>query len=114
MQVRQQTCDLINLMKWSLGKSFHYMFMEDDFVVCPGTIKTLVYAIKKVRRGPTREGGSSHLCNQLSKVDSFMGDVISEPQCKGVVDFFRQVSLNVIGRPRIWSPDGVRYGFRTE
>mmetsp|Transcript_8610 Transcript_8610/g.25858 ORF Transcript_8610/g.25858 Transcript_8610/m.25858 type:complete len:641 (+) Transcript_8610:373-2295(+) len=46
--VRQQTLDLITLMGLARGRGTLYMFLEDDFRVCPYTIRAVHYALAKL------------------------------------------------------------------
>ncbi|EIE24399.1 hypothetical protein COCSUDRAFT_61824 [Coccomyxa subellipsoidea C-169] len=52
LQVRQQTCDLITLLETATPQSFYYLFMEDDFRVCPYTVPTLQYIVRKLNAVP--------------------------------------------------------------
>jgi hypothetical protein len=45
--VRRQTRAVAALLQASKGLSSNYLFMEDDFVVCPHAIRTLEYIISK-------------------------------------------------------------------
>jgi len=46
-EVRKQTCDLITLMEMGANTSDYYMFMEDDFRVCPHFVRATHYVIDK-------------------------------------------------------------------
>lgn len=46
-KVRHQTYDLISLMKLAKDKSTYFMFMEDDFPVCPKALDTFYYVLRK-------------------------------------------------------------------
>jgi len=46
-KVRYQTYDLISLMKLANNKSKYFMFLEDDFPVCPKAFDTFYYIIRK-------------------------------------------------------------------
>mmetsp|Transcript_35408 Transcript_35408/g.59675 ORF Transcript_35408/g.59675 Transcript_35408/m.59675 type:complete len:456 (-) Transcript_35408:522-1889(-) len=46
-EVRKQTCDLISLMELAANTSEYYMFMEDDFHVCPHFLRATHYVIEK-------------------------------------------------------------------
>ncbi len=36
------------MVKMVTGKSDYFLFMEDDFPVCPSTLDTMYYVIRKV------------------------------------------------------------------
>ncbi len=46
-RVRKQTRDVVSLLRAVNGKSHYYLFMEDDFAVCPHTLNILSYIISK-------------------------------------------------------------------
>lgn len=48
-QVRQQTLDLLVLLELARSRGRHYLFMEDDFTVCPHMIRVIHYALAKLR-----------------------------------------------------------------
>jgi hypothetical protein len=48
-KVRHQTYDLISLMKLAKNKSRYFMFMEDDFPVCPKALDTFYYVLRKAK-----------------------------------------------------------------
>ncbi|KAK3263399.1 hypothetical protein CYMTET_27790 [Cymbomonas tetramitiformis] len=45
--VRKQTCDLVTLIEMARDISDYYLFMEDDFAVCPHFTRALHYVIEK-------------------------------------------------------------------
>jgi len=49
-KVRQQTMDVTTLLKEAKGKAHHYLFMEDDFELCPNAMQALLYLIGKAYR----------------------------------------------------------------
>eukprot|EP00884_Botryococcus_braunii_P003153 jgi/Botrbrau1/12839/Bobra.0045s0008.1 len=51
-EVRKQTRDLVTLMNMAKGLSHYYMFMEDDFRVCPFAIRIIAYVISKLNAIP--------------------------------------------------------------
>ncbi|BDA42972.1 hypothetical protein COCOBI_03-8650 [Coccomyxa sp. Obi] len=51
-QVRQQTCDLITLLEMATPKSYYYLFMEDDFRVCPNAVPIMHYIVRKLNAVP--------------------------------------------------------------
>ncbi len=56
-QVRRQTRAVVELMRRSEGLAGHFLFMEDDFLLCPHALRTLTYIISKAHAyfpGPTR------------------------------------------------------------
>eukprot|EP00494_Astrolonche_serrata_P023960 UN24218 len=46
-KIRKQSRDLVSLMNYVSDKGEHFMFMEDDFPLCKGGLKTIIYAIHK-------------------------------------------------------------------
>ncbi|KAK9825323.1 hypothetical protein WJX74_009420 [Apatococcus lobatus] len=51
-EVRRQTCNLVALLEAAQPWAHHYMFMEDDFRVCPNTIRILHYVLRKAATVP--------------------------------------------------------------
>lgn len=52
-KVRKQTRDLVALLRAAQGRGRHFLFMEDDFVACPGALlATLHYLWKADARAP--------------------------------------------------------------
>ncbi|KAK9919150.1 hypothetical protein WJX75_009727 [Coccomyxa subellipsoidea] len=51
-QVRKQTCDLITLLETSLPMSHYYLFMEDDFRLCPNGVRIIHYLVAKLNAAP--------------------------------------------------------------
>ncbi|GAB4821608.1 hypothetical protein N2152v2_008654, partial [Parachlorella kessleri] len=51
-QVRKQTCDVISLLRHAAPLSSYYLFMEDDFQVCPYALRALQYALTKASSAP--------------------------------------------------------------
>jgi len=47
MRVRRQTRAVVELMRRSEGLAGHFMFMEDDFLLCPHALRTLAYVTSK-------------------------------------------------------------------
>lgn len=52
-QVRRQTCDLIELMEMAQPVAHYYLFMEDDFRMCPHTMRLLPYILAKLNAMPS-------------------------------------------------------------
>jgi hypothetical protein len=46
--VRRQTRAVVALLRASRGIAGHFLFMEDDFVMCPNALQTLAYITSKV------------------------------------------------------------------
>jgi len=46
-KVIRQTRAVVSLLRLSDGLSTHFMFMEDDFLICPNALRTLQYIISK-------------------------------------------------------------------
>lgn len=51
-EVRRQTCDLISLLQSAHNASHYFMFMEDDFRVCPNALRIVGYAVRKLNSQP--------------------------------------------------------------
>lgn len=49
-KVRQQTRDVASLLEYAHGMGEYYMFMEDDFRLCPSAMMALQYVIDKANR----------------------------------------------------------------
>ena len=47
MQVRRQTRAVVALLRRSAGLGGHFLFMEDDFLLCPHALRTLAYLTSK-------------------------------------------------------------------
>ena len=48
-QVRQQTLDVVSVLRQAEAfKMRYYMFMEDDFRLCPHALTAISYAVRKV------------------------------------------------------------------
>lgn len=45
--VQKQTRDIVSLARTALRKSQHYMFMEDDFILCPNGIRMIHYFMRR-------------------------------------------------------------------
>lgn len=45
--MRRQTRAVVALLRASEGLSSHFLFMEDDFLLCPHALRTLEYIITK-------------------------------------------------------------------
>ncbi|CAK0787359.1 hypothetical protein CVIRNUC_010579 [Coccomyxa viridis] len=52
-EVRRQTCDLITLLEMAEPLSHYYLFMEDDFRVCPYAIRIMDYIVRKLNAVPS-------------------------------------------------------------
>merc|ERR1712070_97104 len=48
--VRQQTCDVVTLIKQATARSRYFMFMEDDFETCPNAMEAIQYVIDKANK----------------------------------------------------------------
>ena len=46
-QVRRQSRAVTTMLRVSEGLAEHFLFMEDDFLLCPHALRTLVYIIDK-------------------------------------------------------------------
>lgn len=46
--VRQQTCDVVSLIRTVAPRAKHFMFMEDDFETCQNALRAIQYAMEKV------------------------------------------------------------------
>lgn len=55
-QVRKQTCDLIALLREAAPQSRYYLFMEDDFEVCPLALRALQHAMASADAGAATRG----------------------------------------------------------
>ncbi|KAA6429434.1 MAG: hypothetical protein FRX49_00828, partial [Trebouxia sp. A1-2] len=53
--VRRQTCDLIELMEMAQPIAHYYLFMEDDFRMCPHTMRLLPYMLAKLNAMPSAQ-----------------------------------------------------------
>ncbi|CAL5222351.1 g4702 [Coccomyxa viridis] len=53
VEVRKQTCDLITLLEMAQPLSHYYLFMEDDFRVCPYAIRIMGYIVRKLNAVPS-------------------------------------------------------------
>jgi hypothetical protein len=47
---QKQTADLVPMMKRIAGRAKYFMFMEDDFVACPGMLESIQIAILKANQ----------------------------------------------------------------
>lgn len=63
MQVRKQTRDLVHLLRAAAGRAEHYLFMEDDMLLC--------------------EGGAAAIGRMLNKAHRFLSSLLST-RCSSV------------------------------
>ena len=58
--MRRQTRAVVELLRRSQGLAGHFLFMEDDFVLCPHALRALAYVTSKAHAyfpGSDRPGG---------------------------------------------------------
>lgn len=55
LQVRKQTRDLVHLLRAAAGRADHYLFMEDDMLLCRGGAAAIGRMLSKAHRSGTGE-----------------------------------------------------------
>lgn len=68
--VRKQTRDIVALMRAAHGRSTYYLAMEDDFELCPNTLRILEHALRKGSY-PTPEQTPAPLADWISMKFSY-------------------------------------------